>query len=77
MRDIVKKMDDHMPKCFLRHYVFLPADMTVPALYDRTAIQTIFLLAQWDVGQCKILLKNKYKKYKQPFFFVTEQFEYF
>ncbi len=74
MRDIVKKMSDHMPESLFRHDVLLSANVAVPAFYDRTAIQAIFLLSKWNVGQCKILLKNKYKMHKQAFFFVTEQF---
>lgn len=74
MCDIVKEMGDHMPESLFRHDVLLAANVAVPAFNDRTAIQAIFLLSKWNVGQCKILLKNKYKMYKQAFFFVTEQF---
>src|SRR5688572_4677178 len=73
MGNVVEKMGDHVPEGLFRNHVFLPANMTVMSLHDRAAIQAIFLFALGNMGQCKILLKNKYKIYKQAFFFVTEQ----
>ena len=63
-----------MPKSFFWFYIFLATNMTVSSLYDRAAVQTILFFSLGNMRQCKILLKNKYKKYKQPFFFVNRQF---
>ena len=74
MGDVVKEMGNHVPESFFGNYILLPAHMTVSPLHGRTAIQAIFLFSLRNVGHRKIFLKNKYKKYKPSFFFVTEQF---
>jgi hypothetical protein len=73
MRDIVKEMGDHMPEGFPGDHIFLPAMLAVAACDDLTAVQAILLFSLRNMGQRKIFLKNKYKKYKRPFFFVPEQ----
>jgi hypothetical protein len=59
MGDVVKKMRDHVPERLFWNHVFLAANMAISAMYKGTAVQTVVLLSQWNVGQCKILLKNK------------------
>ena len=41
MGNIIKKMGDHMPKCFLWLGILLAANMAIPALDRSAAIQTI------------------------------------
>lgn len=48
-----------MPEGLFRNYVFLATFMTKPALHDCAAIQAVFFLPLGDMGQCKILIKNK------------------
>ena len=71
--DIIKKMSEHMPESFFWHYILLAAFMTIMPLYYGAAVQAILLFSLRDMRQCKIFLKNRYKKYKPPFFFVPEQ----
>ena len=73
MRDIIKEMGDHVPEGFLWDHIFLAAVLAIAAFDNRTAVQAILLFSLWDMGQRKNFLKNKYKKYKRPFFFVPEQ----
>jgi hypothetical protein len=73
MGDIIKEMSDHMPERFFGDHIFLAAVLAVTAFNDRTAVQAILLFSLGYMGQRKIFLKNKYKKYKPPFFFVPEQ----
>ena len=49
MGDIIKEMGDHMPEGFLRHHIFLAANMAIFSLYDRAAVQTVFFLALGDM----------------------------
>lgn len=100
MSDIVKKMGNHVPESFLRHYILLATVLTITAFYYCTTVQAILFFSLWYMRQgnffLKILLRQykednfryffdlfifrtwlrstgKYKKYKNPFFFVTEQ----
>ena len=59
MGDVVKKMRDHVPESLFGNHVFLAANMAIPAMYKGAAVQAVVLFSQWNVGQCKILLKNK------------------
>jgi len=72
MRYIIKEMGDHVPERFLGYHVLLAAVLAIMPLDDRAAVQAILLFSFRDMGQRKIFLKNKYKKYKRPFFFVPE-----
>jgi hypothetical protein len=75
MRDILKKMRDHVPESFFWLHVLLPAYMTISSLYDRPAVQAILFLSLWDMRQANFFLKIGTKKYTgRPFFSVTEQF---
>lgn len=71
--DIVKKMCDHVPKGFLWHNIFLAAILTIAALYNRSAVQAVLFFSLLYMRQCNFFLKISTKKYKNPFFFVTEQ----
>lgn len=69
MGDVVKKMGNHMPEGLFGLHIFLPADMTISSLHGCTAIQTILFFSLGNMRQCKILLKNKYKKIQAAFLF--------
>lgn len=73
MSDIVKKMSEHVPERFLRHYILLPAVLAKAALYYRTAVQAILFCTLGNMRHRNFFLKISTKKYKNPFFFVTEQ----
>lgn len=57
MSDIVKKMNDKLPKTFFWNHVFLPAHVTKPANNRGPAIETILFLAFRCVAHNKFLLK--------------------
>ena len=63
MRDIIKKMDNEIPKIFKGHFVFLPANMAITAMYNGAAIETIFFFSFRTMGQGEYFLKNKYNIY--------------
>lgn len=63
-----------MQESLFRFRIFLPANMAISSLHRSAAVQAILFFSLGNMRQCKILLKNKYKKYKQPFFFVNRQF---
>lgn len=74
MSNVVKKMGDHMPERFLWHYIFLSAVLAIVSLHCGAAIQAILFLSFGYVRHCNFFLKITTKKYKNLFFFVTEQF---
>ena len=71
--NIIEEMSHHMPKSFFGHYILLPALLAIAALHYRTAIQAILLFSLRDMRHYNFFLKISTKKYKKPFFFVTEQ----
>jgi hypothetical protein len=73
MGNIIKEVSEHVPESFLWHNIFLPAFVAIMALHDGAAVQTVFFFTLWAVGQVVFFLKISTKKYKNPFFFVTEQ----
>ena len=74
MGNVEKEMSNHVPEGFFWHNIFLAAYMTITSLYNGTTVKAILFISLRDMRQSKIFLKNKYKIYKQSFFFVTEQF---
>ena len=73
MGNIIKEMGNHVPESFFWNYIFLAAMLAVTPLDNGATIQAILLFSLGVMRQRKIFLKNKYKKYKLPFFFVPEQ----
>ena len=73
MGDVVKEMGDHVPESFLGHHIFLAAVLAISALYNRSAVQTVFLFSLRYMRHRNFFLKISTKTYKNPFFFVTEQ----
>ena len=59
MSDVIKKMSEHVPECFLGLRVFLPAGMTIPSGHGGAAIQTICFLSKRCMTHLLIFLKNK------------------
>ena len=74
MGDVVKEMGNHVPEGFFRHNIFLATYMAKASLHNTATIQAIFLFSLRNMRHSKNFLKNKYKKYKPTFFFVTKQF---
>ena len=74
MCDVIKKMSDHMPESFLWLHILLAAYMAVFTLHRSATVQAILFFSLGVMRHSKIWVKNKYKKYKLSFFFVTEQF---
>jgi len=60
MGDIVKKMDNKIPEVFTGHFIFLPANMTITAMDNGSAIQTIIFFSFRTMGHSEYFLKNKY-----------------
>ena len=73
MGNVVKKMGNHMPEGFFWHNIFLPAVLAKAAFCYRTAVQAILLFSLGYMRHSNFFLKISTKKYKNPFFFVTEQ----
>ena len=57
MSDVVKKMCDHVPESFFRHYILLAAYMAKTAHYSSAAIQAILLFSLGNMGHCNFFLK--------------------
>lgn len=57
MRDVIKKVGDHMPKGLFGNHIFLPALLTILTLHNRTAVQTILFFPSRYVRQRKFFLK--------------------
>lgn len=73
MGNIIKKMSEHVPKSFLWHHILLPAMLAITALYHRAAVQAVLFCSLGNMRHRNFSLKISTKKYKNPFFFVTEQ----
>lgn len=71
MSNIIQKVFYHMSERFMRHHIFLPAVMTEFSLYNSTTVKAIFLSPLGYMRHLEIFLKNKYKLYRNTFFFVT------
>jgi hypothetical protein len=73
MGDIIQEVFYHMPERLMWYYIFLSTVLAIVSLDNGAAVKTVLLFPLRYMRHCKFLLKNKYKKYKKPFFFVTEQ----
>jgi len=62
MGNVIRKVSDHVPEGLFGDNIFLATDMAVFAMDDGATIKAVLFSSLWYVGQCKILLKNKYKK---------------
>ena len=57
MSNIVKEMNDKLPKTLLRNYIFLSTDVAKPTSNSGPTIQAIFFFAFGCVAHNKFLLK--------------------
>lgn len=77
MSNVVKEMLDQVSEAFPYQYIFLPADMAVAAMHQSAAIQAVLFFTFLSVTHRLIFLKNKYKLYKNCFFFVSKKLRLF
>ena len=69
MRDVIKKMREHMPESFLRHNIFLATVLAIMPLHNGAAVKAIFFCPLRCVAHfVKKFLKNTYKIYNSIFF---------
>ena len=69
MSNVIKKMRNHMPECFLGLHILLAANMAVFPLHRGATVQAILFFSLRGMRQPKIFLKNKYKKNTSPLLF--------
>ena len=55
--DVIKKMSDHMPESFFRHYILLAALMAETSYYSSAAVQAILFLSLRNMRHCNFFLK--------------------
>lgn len=68
MSDIVKKMGNHVPESFLRHYILLATVLTITAFYYCTTVQAILFFSLWYMRQGNFFLKILLRQYKEDNF---------
>ena len=57
MGDVIKKMSNHVPESFFRHYILLAAYMAKTTHYSSAAIQAILLFSLGNMRHCNFFLK--------------------